>query len=207
MLSRRNLMLAMPAILLLPREASAYSECSGIDSRGIKTCTVGLKIGVETVRQRCEWWCWAACIEAIFNLNGHQVDQEVIAEKLFGSAAVCAPALPEEILYAIEGYWVDGDGKEFYASGQQLANLGRTSWGGEDVNLVIEELKQGRPLVNGAVGHATVLTAVTYEQERYFNPVLREIIVRDPWPDSPNRRALNVLEIAGSFFVAKVTVS
>jgi hypothetical protein len=70
------------------------------------------------------------------------------------------------------------------------------------------ELQQGDPLIVGALGHATVLTAIKYSRYRSNRRIsfLSEITVRDPWPNSPNRRNLTANEIVASFFVAKVTV-
>jgi hypothetical protein len=71
---------------------------------------------------------------------------------------------------------------------------------------IIAELNQGNPLIVGALGHATVLTAIKYERFMGYPLWLTEITVRDPWPDNPNRRLLTADEFADSFFVAKVVV-
>ena len=126
MLSRRQLLLGMPAVALgglAARPALADGECSGFDGQGWRYCTVGLRIGeIETVRQQCPYWCWAACIQAVFALHGHAVAQEAIVARLFGDL-ICAPADAWAILAAIEGDWTDSQGRRFQAWGEALPDL------------------------------------------------------------------------------------
>lgn len=211
MLSRRQLLLGAPALALagsLPGGAAqAEGECSGFDASGIRYCTVGLRIGaIETVRQQCPYWCWAACIQAVFALHGHAVPQEEIVQRLFGDLT-CAPADAWSILAAIEGDWVDGQGRAFTAWGEQLPDLTTRLFMGAGAQDILAELYADNPLINGAVGHATVLTAATYAEDRWGQQQILEMIVRDPWPTSPNRRPLYPQEVMGASFLAKVVVA
>ena len=182
-----------------------------------ETCTAGVVIGnVQTARQRCENWCWAACIETIFSLHGYTVSQERVVKKVFGDKIPCVRAEAPEIIVGIGGMWSDEFGSRFNASAYRLPDtlLSRANKPApsnikflhEGDRKVIAELNQGNPLIVGALGHATVLTAIKYTRFMGYPLWLTEITVRDPWPDNPNRRLLNADEIAKSFFVAKVVV-
>lgn len=210
MISRRQLLKGLPAAALaaaLPgRAALADGECGNFDRQGLRYCTVGLRIGeIETVRQQCPYWCWAACIQAVFSLYGHEVRQEEIVQRLFGSL-YCAPADAYAILSAIRGDWTDLKGRRFRAWGQQLPDLTTRLMMGAGMQDLLAELYANNPLINGAVGHATVLTAATYAEDRWGNQQIVEMIVRDPWPTSPNRRPLYPQEVMGASFLAKVVV-
>ncbi len=217
MLSRRQLLRRAPALALggaalaatpfAGRPALADGECSTYDQQGLRYCTVGLRIGeIETVRQRCEYWCWAACIQAVFALHGRDVAQEEIVRRVYG-AEVCTTADAGAILYAIQGDWIDAYGRPFRAYAQALPDLTTRLMVGAGAGDILNELYGNNPLINGAVGHATVLTAATYAEDRWGNQQIVEFVVRDPWPSSPNRRVLQVQELYGASFLAKVVVA
>jgi hypothetical protein len=181
-----------------------------------ETCSVGVVIGnVQTARQRCENWCWAACIEAIFSLHGYKVYQEDVVKKVFG-AEVCSRATVAEIIAGIDGVWSNRAGSSFRASAYALPDTMLSQGAKPQSGIkflynkgdeeIIAELSQGNPLVVGALGHATVLTAIKYQKLMGQPICLTEITVRDPWPGNPNRRLLTADEFADSFFVAKVEV-
>lgn len=220
MLSRRQVMVGLPAIATLHAPvAQAVTTCSAADANGIQRCSSGLEIGsVKTVRQRCEEWCWAACIQTVFSLQGKEIEQEQAVDKLFGTR-VCKPATGPEIIKVINGEWIDQYGLRFRARAGMLgeaALLSTTSNTATDISTglffnngakqVVAELDRGNPLIVGAVGHATVLTAASYV--KYSNGViwLNRVVVRDPWPDNPNRRELSASEVKGAFFFARVWV-
>ena len=56
------------------------------------------------------------------------------------------------------------------------------------------------------MGHATLLTAMTYSGNGFLVQ-LDQLIVRDPWPGNPNRRILTAQEAMNTNFLAKVAVS
>jgi len=207
MLNRRQLLLGCPAFLSLGVGlAEAAGQCSERDEQGRRECVVGLEIGsIETVRQRCEQWCWAACVQAVFALRGHDVAQEEAVIKIFGGP-ICEPATSDQILAAIDGEWVDAYGFQFSARAQRLPDIGMGTFTGAGFRDIINELNAGNPLINGAVGHATVMTAAHFIEDQHGLPYITDFVVRDPWPDSPNRRVLSAREIFDSSFLAKVSV-
>lgn len=152
----------------------------------------------------CEQWCWAASIQAVFGLHGFDVDQRAIVERLFGQL-ICRPASNADMFNAVNGNWIDANGRQFSAQSQLLwdPSIGMADPGVFQV--VYTDLYEGRPLLCGAAGHATVVTAIRYWPTQ---PVPRVIgvTVRDPWPYSPNRRVLNPNEMANTAYLARVLV-
>lgn len=186
--------------------ARAEVVCTPFDANDVQICTAGIPLGrTLTERQDCKNWCWAACIQAIFQLSNKKVSQPRIVRRLFGNVA-CRTAIGPQIVEVINGDWTTDDGKAFTAVSEPLLDL---QFGVVNANasaMVAQELSEGRPVINGALGHATVLTAMTYYRDRSGRGTPMEIVVRDPWPYNPNRRVLNRQEVAGTFFIAKVEV-
>jgi hypothetical protein len=236
MISRRQILAGIAgATALGPIRAFAGEECvaAGEDAR---QCTVGIDIAVETARQRCDSWCWAACIQTIFAIHNHDVAQDSLVEKIFGSAdpdADCEGANEPLIVAAINGSWVDAYGFEFAASAEALplsvtavstsqvdpkqtdpaaiaANMTINMFRGDDVRVVINELANNNPLILGRSGggtaHAVVVTAMSYVEHSSSWIEITELVVRDPWPESLALRRLSGDEILNTFILIKVAV-
>jgi hypothetical protein len=230
MISRRFVMAGLPAAALVYAPvARAVTRCTAPDARGYRQCVTAIeRVKMETARQRCNDWCWAACIQAVFSLQGRETAQEWAVEKIFGSSK-CQPDGPggtvDQVVRAINGEWIDQYGFKFQADAQALPNValivstGAPGPGGswatdtatrmffdDGAKQLVSELDRGNPLIIGAVGHATVLTAATYIKDSSGYIRLTELIVRDPWGDSPNLRKLTAEEVSGAFFVVRAWV-
>jgi len=230
MIARRSILSGFSAVAAArPLEALAATRCLQQAAWGYRTCETGVEHGlVETARQECDSWCWAACIQTIFAVHGRPVSQEQVSRRLFGSDR-CQGANIEQIIGVISGNWVTANSVPFRASARLLprASLAVQISGGSndnrpagymdkawaaagDTRELIGELDAGRPLINLAVGHATVLTSVTYQRNELLQagpaPIIK-LVVRDPWKDNANRRELTVREVQGTFFVVAVSVS
>ena len=173
----------------------------------MELCTVGVRIGpVPTARQACQNWCWAACVEAIFSLHGFPVYQEEIVQTLYGQL-VCRTATGPNIVNTINSRpWVSRRGDRFRARARPLVDLSFGVQNPRAAAQASQQLAAGKPLINGATGHATVLTAMTYLRDQFGNGQPVELVVRDPWPFAPNRRVLTPSEVHGTFFLASVDV-
>ena len=237
-LSRRRVLAGLTAAaalgptLLRPTRAFADGECQVVNDT-LRHCTVGLRVSMETVRQRCDNWCWAACIQAVFAFHGHDVEQEAMVQKIFGDPNACEPGNDEEIIATINGTWIDNNGNEFSAYGEELpwAAMGISEsatqrnpldaesmadsaaislFATNDLRTVIDELANNNPLIlarNGIpTGHAMVLTAVSFYETAQGGLALHEFIVRDPWGQNANRRNLPPQEIRDTAAIFKVTV-
>lgn len=202
------LLATIPASSISLNEAQAEQSCSEWQPYNygyVRSCTVGVRVN-RLRTQACDQWCWAACIEAAFRIAGYRVSQERIVEKLYGSQFICRPAIGPGIASAVQGYWVDDRGDEFYADVHVLADL---QFGIVDPFALQDAsryLANNIPLINGAVGHATLMTAMSWIEDNFGQYQLQEIIVRDPWPGNQNRRQLTYREFSGTNFLAAVIV-
>lgn len=141
---------------------------------------------VEVVaRQRAPNWCWAACIEMVLNYHQVPVQQEVLVQRIYGGQ-IDAPATLPQILQALNGWAVEGDGRRVRV---QATSFGLTP------AVVLRDLTDRRPLIAGLVdgqgnGHTVVLTAVCYVLDAFGQPYFTYAVVRDPWPGSPSRQTV-----------------
>lgn len=235
MISRRQVLAGIAgATALGPVRAFAAQECVAAGD-GAQQCTVGIDLAVETARQRCDSWCWAACIQTVFATHNHDVAQESLVEKIFGSdpQTNCQGASEPLIIAAINGSWVDAYGLEFTASAEALplsvtavstsqldpsqtdpavaaANMTINMFSGDDLRVVINELANNNPLILGREGngtaHAVVVTAMSYVEHSSGWIEITELVVRDPWPESLALRRLSGDEILKTFTLIKVSV-
>jgi hypothetical protein len=214
-INRRHFIRALGAAALaggaLPAgNARAAGSCGGWFPYGAglaPNCFVGVRVPGISAQQRCDQWCWAACIEAAFSIQGHDLPQEAIVEKLYGSSFVCELAIGPGIVSAVNGRWTDDRGRRFRARAHVLTDL---QFGVADpfaLQRAIGFLADDVPLINGAVGHATLVTRMDWAEDSFGNSQLTNITVRDPWPGNPNRRSLTGQEVYGTNFLAAVTVS
>jgi Papain-like cysteine protease AvrRpt2 len=166
----------------------------------VSRCTDGIPAnkldGVTAYQQQSEW-CWAACISMVFAYYGHRVSQTRIVQETWGSV-VNMPGQPEQILSDLNRTWKDDRRKKFSSSGDSLTANAATA---------VIDLRENRPLIIGALGHATVLTALTCD----VNTVNRawQVVaatVRDPWPANGGRRILTPQEWYNINFVARISV-
>lgn len=130
-------------------------------------------------RQRSANWCWAACIQMVLNYHGIPVEQETIVNKVFGSL-IDQPANTEHIDFALNGWGTDENGRDVVVSAISYQI---------DETIVIRDLAYRWPLIVGLkgdpIGHAYVLTALTYRNEG--NPIITEVVLRDPFPKNKSR--------------------
>jgi hypothetical protein len=200
-------------------------------SGGVQTCTSGLELSkFDPVRQRCEEWCWAACIQAVFSMRGRETAQETAVEKIFGTKT-CRGASTLQIIQAINGEWIDQYGFKFRAGAELLpearmavstsvlpqradqvaTNAAINLFSNDGAKRIVTELDAGNPLIIGvageAIGHATVLTAATYTKDNKGFIGLQELVIRDPWPANPNRRTLKASEVRGVMTMVRVWIN
>lgn len=206
MLHRRDLIAGLAAAVLLPRAARADIACEP-QGPGQEVCQAGLKFApdVRTAQQECQFWCWAACIETIFAISGHEVPQTEIVGRVYGNP-VCATADGPTIASAVSGAWRGRNGRTFNAQCEVVIDAQYGLWRADAPLLAARDLEAGRPLILGAGGHAVLLTAMTFGRDAYGNTQVGELVIRDPWPSNPNRRTLSAYEAQQISFLARVSV-
>ncbi|MBX2803377.1 MAG: hypothetical protein KTR31_37195 [Myxococcales bacterium] len=141
----------------------------------------------------------------LFRHYGYDVDQAAIVEQAYGGP-INMPAQPWTILSALNRSWTDRTGRRF----RSVAQAGVT-----DPARAAQDLAGGMPLIIGTLGHAVVLTAMSYAfplvRDAWGRPALgpaqvTQAVVRDPWP-SKGRRVLSAREWYSISFVARVRVA
>jgi hypothetical protein len=182
------------------RTGAVELACGPFDGYGVQRCEAGIDSALMDVaaadRQERSQWCWAACIEAVFNYYGHAVSQERIVEEAWGRV-VDMPGSPYQILRSLNRRWTDDDGGEFRAFG--------TTFGTNAVTAA-QDLAADRPLIVGTLGHAMVLTSLQYVRNAYGGGQVTMAVVRDPWPTNPRRRGLSPQEWYAMNFAARIRV-
>jgi ABC-type bacteriocin/lantibiotic exporter with double-glycine peptidase domain len=165
-------------VVALPFSARAEVQCGPYMNSGLQQCIAGIDSGLANIDvQEKSQWCWAACLSMIFRFYGHPVSQARIVREAWGRT-VNLPAEPWQVVEALNRTWVDDNGEEFEVSGDVENTTAITA---------TEDLRANHPLIIGTCGHAVVLTAVTYVQDKSGNGEVTAAIVRDPWPGRGRR--------------------
>lgn len=189
------------ASFLVPSSASGRLACGPFVPPGVQQCEAGIESSVAHVTaaavggQHLSQWCWAACIEMVFRYYGLRVPQEQIVQETWGRI-VNLPAQPGQIMMNLNRPWIDGTGRRFGASGDAFTANPITA---------AQDLAQDMPLIIGTMGHAMVLTSLTYMRDQFGNGTVRAAVVRDPWPGR-GRRVLSPQEWYGTNFLARIRV-
>jgi Papain-like cysteine protease AvrRpt2 len=171
------------ASLFISNEANAILNCLPFQPSGVQHCEAGINSVIADVTaaavggQHLNEWCWAACIEMVFHYYGLIVPQEEIVRQTWGSI-VDLPALPGQILIDLNRPWVDSYNRAFRVSGDSYTASHVTA---------AQDLAQDRPLIIATMGHAMVLTGLSYIRDAWGNGEVNAAIVRDPWPGRGHR--------------------
>ena len=223
-MNRRQVLLGMAAAALSLKDGHAAYQCYPNGA-----CTYGVpsnRFQFAFAFQQMDQWCWAACVQMVFNYYGHRVPQHEIVNRIWGRV-VNLPAVGPQIYNALSGRWVDERGMIFYSQAEVLLdmqyNINRQDRG----VIVLNDLMSEHPLVIGTMGHAMVLTATTMQNGPYGSVPVQSI-VRDPWPhnaptynaaqlgalpqrfisdETIGRRELSYNEVVAANFMVRVRVS
>lgn len=147
--------------------------------------------------QQASEWCWAACIQMVFAYWGHPVTQQEIVRETWGGIANM-PAQPTDIIRDLNRDWTDRNGRAFTVESDVFSANGATA---------ARDLANEMPLIIGSMGHAMVLTAVSYNRAPNGQGQVTGAIVRDPWPGRGGRRPLSPLEAAAEMLLARIRIS
>jgi hypothetical protein len=163
-------------------------------------CEAGIESSILDVvasdTQHLNQWCWAACIEAIFSYYGHDVPQESIVAEAYGGI-VNMPGSPYQILRALNRRWTDSGGNEFRVYGSTM---------GTNAVTAAQDLASDHPLIIGTLGHAMVLSSLTYITNPDGGSQVVNAEVRDPWPYRARHRSLTAQEWYSISFAARIRV-
>ncbi len=205
-MDRRNFLKASSSTLAvgtlgLSMPASALLNCSQFNNRGLQQCEAGINSNLAYASansvggQHMTQWCWAACIEMVFRYYGLRVPQEAIVQQTWGQI-VNLPGQPRQILSNLNRAWRDSSGRPFGVSGDSFTANPITA---------AQDLSNNMPLIIGTMGHAMVLTSLTYTRAQNGNGRVNAAVVRDPWQDR-GRRVLSAEEWYSTSFLARIRV-
>ena len=200
-ISRREFLALTAAAAFPARQAAAELRCGPWMPQGVQMCEAGLNSAIAHVTaaavggQHMTQWCWAACIEMVFRYYGFAVPQARIVADTWGGI-VNLPGQPQQILQNLNRPWIDSSGRRFHVSGDVFS---------ANVVTAAQDLSAGLPLIIGTMGHAMVLTAVSYWRNQFGAGDVTGAIVRDPWPGR-GRRMLSPQEWYSTSFLARIRV-
>lgn len=186
---------------MLPSPAFSRISCGVFVPPGVQQCEVGIDGNIASIAaasvggQHLSQWCWAACIEMIFNYYGFDVPQERVVQDAWG-AVVNLPGQPQQILASLNRTWTDENGRNFAVAGDVLSANPITA---------AQDLSQDMPLIIGTMGHAMVLSSLVYVRDQFGNGEVLNAIVRDPWPNR-GRRSMSQQEWFSTNFLARIRV-
>lgn len=181
----------------------------GLFTAGIPTEQFELRAMPKTWgKQRQSNWCWAAVLQMILNYHGVNVTEEMIVKHVFGDV-IDTPIAVDDVVSRISN-WV---GWKMQDSGSPATVLLATTEAGNPV--IVYDLAHCKPMIaglsplKGEVGHAYVLTAATYTLDPTSKkPVMKSVVLRDPWPESPSRLEMTWDEFSRRcIFLARVRVN
>ncbi len=198
-LAGAGLIATSPTLFGAKQCGTPLSTMTPMGPEPIEVCTAGISsITFKQAFQQQNEWCWAACISMVFEYYHHAVDQQRIVKETWGTVADM-PGMPRDIMRDLNKRWTDDAGRAFECQGDVLS---------ANANTAIQDLIDDHPLIIGAFGHATVLTAITSEVDTATSQYeIQQVIVRDPWPGSGGRRPLSPMEWRGINFAARIRVT
>jgi hypothetical protein len=140
-------------------------------------------------QQRNGMWCWAACIEMLFEIYGVGVSQEMIVDRQFGSMpGGLLPNKPggfEHMHESLNHFGIDYRGRHYTVMSALYP-------GPPSPDVIVRELRERRPMLlsyssRPNMNHAVVLTGAEIVTEGGIQR-LKTFVVRDPWPQAENVR-------------------
>jgi hypothetical protein len=109
------------------------------------------------------------------------------------------PGSVDQILGDLNRSWTDDNDNDFTSAGDAYSANAVTA---------AQDLANNDPLIICSLGHAMVLTALTYIQDPYApgGASVTQAIVRDPWPTNGGKRMLSLQEWTNVSLLARVRV-
>lgn len=190
------------SFLGLSSSAQAFLTCTPFDAQGLQQCKAGIDSRIAAIASLgtgglyMPQWCWAACIEMVFNYHGINISQEDIVARSCGGIEQF-PGQPRHILANLSRNWRGSGRTKFLVSGESYS---------ADLATASRDLSQDCPLIIGNRGHTMVLTSMKYEMDKWGNGNVLEAEVVDPWPGR-GRRLLSAQEWLSTSFLTCIRVT
>ena len=184
---RRYVLAIVTCLCLFAQSRSLFGQFMSSQYVGIPS------FSFRAAAQEKDEWCWAASIQMILNHYNIPVTQEMIVQQAKGGL-VDQGGSDEDISRSLNG-WVPG------INGQTLVVSSIAAAGPPPPTVLIDQLSHGHPMLltfatGPSSGHAVVITAASYTPSAY-GPLIRTLIIRDPWPSPQNIQTSGKVELAG----------
>ena len=157
------------------------------------------RMRTAAARQASPNWCWAACIQMVLRYFGIRVSQSDIVAAVFGLLAD-VPAGFAEIVASLNGFPVTANGfpAVVQATTLLLSDLELAADLALELPIIVGMRRPGQ-----AVGHACLLTAITFQRCPACGKILfGTVTLRDPSPWAPENLEMSWAEFCSSFLGA-----
>ena len=126
--------------------------------------------------QKCKNWCWAAAAEMLARSQGVDIEQEFFVKKIYGPKLPCLPTFGsfEPIKRALKGTYKLSDGRTIELDGAYAYGIPTNPVG------MIRSIKEGRPFIFAAGGHAYVAYGVYWYRPTPTTVRIIQIDLIDP---------------------------
>jgi hypothetical protein len=159
--------------------------------------------------QQKDEWCWAASIQMVLNYYGINIRQDQIVARSYGVDPATGdipdqPGSLQTVTANLNNWSIDNSGTRYVVRAA-------FSYGAPSAAYLIQELSAQRPILvsympSPSSGHAVVITGCSYIPTM-GGPLIRSIIIRDPWPSDDNIQNDGRVEYPASAFGSLMTGS
>jgi hypothetical protein len=217
-MDRRTVLAALGAAastcLLPARVGGTMSDAAVIRENGClprgdaAACRVGFSSTPPLPVDPCRGRAWAVALAYMLRGYGARVAPEDLLDRAGLPQQACPdhhPDREEALLHAMAGTWTDHAGHGFLLGLAPLPSLHEAMPRHPDFPRLLSRLAR-QPLLCGAAGHATVMTALTTVPGLAGTVRRDTITVRDPHAPTGGLRLLTGAELSRPFWVLGVSV-
>jgi hypothetical protein len=128
---------------------------------------------------------------------GHPIAQQEIVRQTWG-VVTNMPAQPQQLIGDLNRTWQDANGNSFTSRADAFTANGATA---------AQDLAGDMPLIIASMGHAMILSAVSYNRGMDGSGQVTGELVRDPWPGRGGKRPLTPQEAAATMMLVRIRVA
>jgi len=188
--------------------AAVIRESGCLPHSAAAACSVGFSSTPPLTVDPCRGRAWAVALAYMLRGYGAEVSAGAVMARAGLSPAACPPHDPDREqtrLHAAAGTWTDSAGQSFLLGLAPLPSLHEAMPTDPEFPRLLDRLAR-QPLLCGAAGHATVVTALTTVPGLAGTVRRDTITVRDPYAPTGGLRLLTEAELSRPFWVLGVSV-
>lgn len=160
-----------------------YNPATDTYQLGLPNFLLDSMVAQGTAVQEKDFWCWAAISQAVLGVQGIEVAQSEIVDRIMGSPHINRGATAEQVRLAADGYVHRVNGRNIRTRARHITSL----------HEIIQSLRDSKPLIVGFNGHIYALTAAEYRITPEGKVQISRVILRDPWPGNQSRQEWDFL--------------